>query len=121
MTSLPAKPAKSTPLAPTPSYAAPRPEPGGPAPLPGPVGPNFPAGRTSPAPPVASGRELAQPYAALALARMAEMIGDPDPKVALPACREIIDRAWGKAEASSRSVGEEAVVVVVQTRESEDA
>jgi hypothetical protein len=52
---------------------------------------------------------------------MAEMIDDPDPKVALPACREIIDRAWGKAETASRSAGEETVIVVVQTREAEDA
>jgi hypothetical protein len=52
---------------------------------------------------------------------MAEMLGDSDPKVALPACREVLDRAWGKAEAASRVGDDEAVVVVVQTREAEDA
>jgi hypothetical protein len=52
------------------------------------------------------------------------MIGDSDPKVAFPACREVLDRAWGKVEAASRAYGsqaarEEAKVVLVQ--ESEDA
>jgi hypothetical protein len=100
-----------TQLAPTPAAIAP-PRPGDP--LPGPAGPELPAGRTSPAP--AAGRELARPYAALALARMAEMIGDPDPKVAFPACREVLDRAWGKAEAASRAPGEEGGPVVVVVR-----
>ena len=107
-------PEKPAPLAKTPT-AQPGP------PTPGPAGPKLPAGRTSPASP--AGRELAQAYAALALARMAEMMNDPDPKVALPACREVLDRAWGKAEAGSRTLGEEGgpVIVVVQSRENEDA
>ena len=111
------------PLALAPSLAtSTRLKPGHPAPIPGPAGPK-PAGRISPASSPATGRELALPYAPLALARMAEMISDPDPKVALAACREIIDRAWGKTEASSRGPAEEdgPVVVVVQTREIEDA
>jgi len=109
------------PLALTSSPSA-RPEPGDPAPLPGPAGPKL-VGRASPVPSDAAGRELARPYAPLALARMAEMISDPDPKVALPACREIIDRAWGKTEAASRAPGEEdgPVVVVVRPLEAEDA
>jgi len=103
-------------LAPT---SAARLKPGDPATLTGPAGPKL-AGRASPVPPAATGRELALPYAAQALARMAEMIGDPDPKAALPACREIIDRAWGKTEA--RGSGEEdLIVVVIQARETEDA
>ena len=89
MISPPTKPAP-TPLAPSP------------APPPGPAAPELPAGRPGPA--------LA--YAALALDRMAEMMGDPDPKVALAACREILDRAWGKAEAASRAPGETIVVVI---------
>jgi hypothetical protein len=51
------------------------------------------------------GRELALAHAAPALARVVEMTADPDPRVALAACREILDRAWGKAEAASRSLG----------------
>ena len=72
-------------------------------------------------PPAASGRQAAQAYAGLALARVAEMIGDPDPKIAFPACREVLDRAWGKVEAGLRGGGEEAVVVVVQNQGGEDA
>jgi hypothetical protein len=78
-------------------------------------------GRTSPVSSAAAGRELAQPYASLALARLAEIINDPDPRVALPACRDILDRAWGKAETAARAADEEGLTVVVQIRESEDA
>ena len=99
MTDPPDKPAPT--LAALPALAA-RPRPGGPSPA-----------------LEASGRKAAQAYAELALARMAEMISDPDPKIALAACREILDRAWGKAEAASRASDEEAVIVVV--REGEDA
>jgi hypothetical protein len=49
------------------------------------------------------------------------MIDDPDPKVALPACRDILDRAWGKAEAATRAAYEETLVVVVQIGETPDA
>ena len=91
----PDKPA--TPLATLPASAA-RPQPGGPS-------------------LEASGRRAAQVYAALALARVAEMTGDPDPRIAFSACREIMDRAWGKAETASRAAGEEAVIVVVRERE----
>ena len=62
-------------------------------------------------------RPLARPYAALALARMAEMIGDSDPKVAFPACREVLDRAWGKVEAASRAADEEGKIVVIRETE----
>jgi len=48
---------------------------------------------------------------------VAEMTGDPDPRIAFSACREIMDRAWGKAETASRAAGEEAVIVVVRERE----
>ena len=75
MTNTPAKPT-SPQLASTPASAA-RSLPGGPATSPGPARPKAPAGRASPA---ETGRDLAQPYAGLALARLAEMIEDPDPK-----------------------------------------
>jgi hypothetical protein len=49
------------------------------------------------------------------------MINDPDPKVAFPACREVLDRAWGKAEAALKA-GEEGGLkwVVIRGREAED-
>ena len=104
MTIPPGKPSRQLAKPPTPR---PRPRPDGPLLLPGPADPEFPAGRTSPA-----SRGPARPYAALALARLAEMIDDPDPKVAFPACREILDRAWGKAEAGGP--GEETRTIVVR-------
>gem|GEM_PF-3003012 len=105
-------PAKTPPLK-TPPAA--RPRPGGPALPPGPGRPESPAGRARPA---AFGPESARPYAALALARIAEMIDDPDPKVALSASREILDRAWGRARAAKTSEG---LQVVVRIREAGDA
>ena len=105
-------------LASPPSSAA-RPRPGGPAPSPGPAEPVLPAGPAGPAP---SNRDLLRPYALLALARVAEMIDDPDPKVAFPACREILDRAWGKAETASRAESEagHSILVVVHPQPAPD-
>ncbi|MCL2029445.1 MAG: hypothetical protein FWG97_03420 [Deltaproteobacteria bacterium] len=81
-----------------------------PPPAPGSARPELSAGPAGPA--------SARPYAALALARVAEMMGDPDPKVAFPACREVLDRAWGKAQGKGAPRG--ALRVVVRIHEAED-
>ena len=86
-----------------------------PPPAPGSARPELPAERAGPPP---AGPEAARPYAALALARVAEMMGDPDPKVAFPACREVLDRAWGKAQGKGAPRG--ALRVVVRIHEAED-
>ena len=109
---MPAKPSPP-PLAPAPALSAWN-QPGSPAP--GPADETL--GRASPAsrsrgPASQASHETALAYADLALDRLGEMIIDSDPKVAFPACREILDRAWGKAEPASRAaVGEKAKIMV---------
>jgi hypothetical protein len=41
-------------------------------------------------------REMARQYLPAAMAKVGELIGSPDPKVALAASREILDRVFGK-------------------------
>jgi hypothetical protein len=59
-------------------------------------------------------RELAQRYAPAAIERLAELVRDPDGRVAVAACNALLDRAIGKP---LQSVEVDARVSKVDSRE----
>jgi hypothetical protein len=68
------------------------------------IGAGRPAGSGNKAPPEL--REIARAQSPRAFERILELIESKDERVALAASKEVLDRAWGKAEAK----GEVAVV-----------
>jgi hypothetical protein len=62
-------------------------------------------------------RELAQTYGEEAFNKIVALTDSDDPKVALAACREILDRAYGKPEMSHKIEGESFAKTVVVIRD----
>lgn len=62
-------------------------------------------------------RELAQQYGEEAFNKIVALADSDDPKVALAACREILDRAYGKPEMSHKVEGEAFSQTVVVIRD----
>jgi hypothetical protein len=68
------------------------------------IGAGRPAGSGNKTPPEL--REIARAHSPRAFERVLDLVESEDERVALAACKEVLDRAWGKAEAK----GEVAVV-----------